>query len=98
MSELAPERDSDSLRLALPATEEEWEVLAERHMDGLDAFLHTLGGEVLSTTAAVVMVEHKNGVVIHKQGTLGEVAPVYTHPMLHVSHEEAQIAYPSRAA
>jgi len=74
-----------------------WVELASRREDGLYAVLQTLGSVALSETPARVYVSHQNGVYIEKEGPLQDVAPIYKHPMLYVSSEEARTAYPAAA-
>jgi len=71
-----------------------WVELARRSSDGIVRILRTLGERAMADTPARVDISAST-FEIHQQGPLSEVAPIYLHPTLYVSAEEAQAAFES---
>lgn len=93
MSELALGRGFPS-ELSDPQEQAGWVELARKTHDGVFKILRTLGKEALADTPSMVDVR-SSSFEIHREGPLSEVAPIYSHPLLYVSIEEAQASFPS---
>jgi hypothetical protein len=91
MSELLLPRGFSS---EVTSGQDAWVELASRTHDGIVRILHTLGEKALADTPAKVDV-FSESFEIHEEGPLSEVAPIYLHPTLYVSSEEAQAQFSS---
>jgi hypothetical protein len=90
MSELALDADTSHV------PQDQWVELARREGDRYQALIFTLGGAVLPETPAMLTILHEvQELSSHREGTLGDLAPVYSHPMAELSSSEAQLAYPT---